>query len=87
MSSLAPIWVALIRSLMGAAFAGFTVYTTLSVEGSASQEAMIWSSVAAGIAYITTRGGIEGIFDQNTKPDMNHPPATNVDNLPDKPEA
>ena len=85
MSSLAPIWVAIIRSLMGAAFAGFAVYTALATEGSASQEAMIWASVSAAISYIATRGGIEGIFDQNTKPDMNHPPATNLDNLPDGP--
>lgn len=86
MSSLAPILVAFIRAIMGAAFAAFTVYTTLSIEGSADDKAMVWTSIAAALSYIATRGGIEGIFDQNTKPDMNHPPATDVDNLPDPPK-
>lgn len=82
MSGLAPVWVALIRSLMGAGIAALTVYASLSAEGSADAEGKIWAAVLAAAAYITTRGGIEGIFDQNTKPDMNHPPATDVDNLP-----
>lgn len=86
MSSLAPIWVALIRAVMGAAFAAFTVYVTLVGDGDISGRRLFAAVAGAAVSYIATRGGIEGIFDQNTKPDMNHPPATTVDNLPDPPK-
>lgn len=80
MQHLDPILVALIRAGMGAAFAAFAVYVTLIGSGLDGQR-ILAATLGAAVSYIVTRGGIEGILDQKSKPDMNKPPASELDDL------
>lgn len=77
-----PLVVAIIRALYiacgtGAAVALATWATT------DDPKTIIIATGTAFLGILGFRGGGEGIFDQLTKPDMNVPPASNLDNLPD----
>lgn len=78
MTNYAPILVALIRAVLGAAFAAFAVYVTL-IGSNLDGSRVLAATLGAFVAYIATRGGIEGILDQNTKPNQNNPPASDLD--------
>ncbi len=75
-----PFTVALFRAALGAIMAGATVFmATWSTTNDV--KTITIATLGAMISYIVSRGGIEGVFDQRTKPDMNVPPATDLDNL------
>lgn len=77
--NLPPIAVAFLRSLVGAFLLAGTYYFANDVE------LLSKTVLGIGFGYVALRAGVEGWYDQATKPDQNHPPASELDNLADPP--
>jgi len=71
--NLPPFAVALIRATIGGALLAGTFYFANDVD--------FFSKQVMGIAFgfVALRAGVEGWYDQATKPRQNEPPATDLD--------
>lgn len=77
-----PLVVALIRAAYGALGTGAAVALATWATTNDPKTIIIATGTAV-LGILGFRGVGEGVFDQRTKPDMNRPPATNMDNLPE----